>query len=149
MCTNHTDREAEWYGENTWLCYECQAKTIIVQSVRADFGLTNDAVTPMRRVIGQLVHFALDRLWYASPDSLPDDPTEGQREDHLGCCPECCAPCAALRTAAAEGYLDAMVLFWPDTLPGTSWWDERRQRVDREWLWRSWDQTDKLGCHHG
>ncbi len=144
-CANHPEREARWYGENTFLCAECHAKTMIVESVQR----AHDPFAPMRRVVGQLVHFALDQLWYQSPDSLPDEPAEGQREDHLGCCPECCAPCEALRTAAQEGYLDEMVLWWPDTLPGTSWWDQERLRVDRHWLWRAWDQTDKLGCSHG
>ncbi len=155
ICVNHDDRDGLWVAADTYLCTECAAKEIVVLGAVGDTVAREhperaeaDPMAPMRRVIGQLVHAALDQLWYSSPDALPDDPTPEQRDDHYGCCPQCCAPCAGLLDLAKAGWLDDWVLFWPDTLPQTSWWDEERQQVDRDWLRRAWGQTDKLGCVH-
>ena len=135
ICSKHADRDGLWVADKIYLCTECAAKEIVVLN-----GVVHDTATgkpfkgdplrPMRQVIGKLVHGHLTHLWSASPAALPDDPTDEQREDHLGCCPECCAPCNGLRDLAKAGWL------------------ESRQRVDPEWLWAAWGQTDKLGCHH-
>ncbi len=96
-----------------------------------------------------LTHFALDKLWYLGPDSAPDDyaPEPGEPADYQGCCPECCAPCAALKELLDAGTLDQWTLAWPDTLHSNAWWDDSRQRVDRDWLARNWANADNLGCH--
>ncbi len=153
ICSRHPDRDGLWVAEHTYLCTECAAKEIVVlNSVTRDTvtgqPMTGDPMRPMRRIIGQLLHANIDHLWYSSPDAMPDDATAADRDDFLGCCPECCAPCTAILDLTRAGWLDAWVRFWPDTLPGTSWWDEANQRVDRAWLARAWGQTDKLGCHH-
>lgn len=143
-CANHPDRDGTWLGEDTWLCHECRAKEMVVSGVLAD----HDPLLPMRRVIGQLMRSALDQLWYTTRDAAPRDATPEQlAEDYRGCCPICCAPCAALYEAGLMGYLDDWVKFWPDMLPSTSWWDERRRQVNRTWLERAWAGADELGCH--
>lgn len=103
------------------------------------------------RLVGMFVHEALDQLWYASPDAMPDGlaPDDERREDFLGCCPRCCAKCYALQGALTAGLLDIWVQYWPDTLPGTCWWDEDKREVRRDFLHRSWSQTDKRRCHDG
>ncbi len=95
-----------------------------------------------------LVHSALDQLWYASPDSAGDDPDRW--DDHLGCCPECCAPCLTVAELLEQDRLDAWVRWWPESLPGTSWWDAQRGQVDRGWLGRAWaaSRDGRLGCVH-
>ena len=89
----------------------------------------------------------MDHVWYGSPDSAPD---EGADPDgNLGCCPECCAPCSVVAELLGEGRLDMWVLWWPEFLPGSAWWDERNNRVDRGWLGRAWAaaRDGRLGCH--
>jgi hypothetical protein len=138
-CANHPGMVGAWYEGNTYLCEDCsgQRPPALVQTLDKQ----------SRRYIGMFVRFALDQLWSASPDSMGDDPTEEDKLDHLGCCPLCCAPCVALFGLLVSNELDAWVLLWPATLPGTSWWDEEIQKVDREWLSRAWEQAGRLGCH--
>ncbi len=102
-----------------------------------------------RRRVGMLTHFALDKLFYVGPDSAPDgyQPPPGRRADYQGCCPQCCGPCVALKELHDAGQLDQWVLGWPDLLHAASWWDDHRQRVDRDWLHRSWANADELACH--
>ncbi len=100
-----------------------------------------------RERVGMLVHFALDQLWQASPDSAGDD---ADPQDHLGCCPECCAPCCVVAELLEQGRLDRWVSWWPESLPGTSWWDGHHNEVDRDWLERAWaaSRDGRLGCDH-
>lgn len=91
--------------------------------------------------VGMLAYWAVDQLWYKSPDCLPE------HEDYQGCCPYCCGPCSVIRELLEHGVLDEWVRGRDDLLPGTSWWDEANQQVDREWLARSWAKADEIGCH--
>ncbi len=97
--------------------------------------------------VGMLIHAALDQLWTASPDSADRDAGPDVR---LGCCPECCAPCHVVAELLEQGRLDVWVSWWPESLPGTSWWDEANGRVDRGWLERAWaaSRDGRLGCLH-
>ncbi len=111
--------------------------------------MTSAATEPLtaqdRERVGMLLHFALDQLWMQSPDSAGEgaDPL-----DHLGCCPQCCAPCHVIWELSGEGRLDGWVRWWPESLAGTSWWDEQRSRVDVDWLERTWagSRDGRLGC---
>jgi hypothetical protein len=94
-----------------------------------------------RRRIAMITQFAVDQLWYRSPDCLPDD------ERYQGCCPSCCGPCSVLKELLDAGQLDAWLLARRDLLAGTSWWDDKNERVDRDWLARSWGNADQRGCH--
>ena len=67
----------------------------------------------------------------------------GEGADDDGCCPECCAPCKALRRLDESGQLDDVVRGFAAG-EGWYWWDEDAGRVDRGWLTRSWRLT---GCH--
>jgi hypothetical protein len=79
---------------------------------------------------GRLVGFALDALH-----------ADDQRE---GCCPECCAPCAALAHLAATGQLDRIAADYIARTGDSDWWDGVEGRVDRAWLARAWRMVD---CH--
>lgn len=115
--------------------------------------VTTTIVEPLtardRERVGMLVHSALDQLWMASPDSAPGSGAVDP-DDHLGCCPECCAPCLVVAELLEQGRLDRWVLWWPESLPGTSWWDVASMRVDRGWLDRAWAaaRDGRLGCVH-
>lgn len=189
ICANHPDREGSWFDANTFLCRECEAKTLITNDASSRYArqpgmclnhprvpgryvvvdgkwlcdvchvvatesvlnaslLSLDATS--RHWVGVFVHHALDHLWYASPDSAPEgyQPTHGEDQDseHLGCCPECCAPCHAMYSLLAAGELDIWVRQWPEDLD-CSWWDATNDRVDRGFLTRAWANSDQLGCH--
>lgn len=90
-------------------------------------------------LVGQLTHAALDRLWYASPGSLPENPTPEDIEDHSGCCPICCAPCGALKALLDNGTLEEWLLAWPGGhIEGCYYWDIKNNRVDRDFLAQAW-----------
>lgn len=102
------------------------------------------------RRLGQLIHFAIDQIWYSSREAAPDGyDFDADPVDYHGCCPVCCAPCHAIAELRDAGTLDQWVLAWPDTLPGTSWWDEEKQQVRRDWLEQAWAYalTGALCCH--
>jgi len=63
-------------------------------------------------------------------------------DDDIGCCPACCAPCAAIKALLTAGQLDDTVR---DRGPGWDWWDESRSEVDRELLARAWRLTKCCG----
>lgn len=99
-----------------------------------------DLARPDRRRIGVLVNFAVDQLWYNSPDSLDDD-------DHLGCCPVCCAPCGVLAALYRAGELDRWLALSPLKPEKCFYWDAAAGRLDRRWLLRSWRNCERLECH--
>ena len=84
---------------------------------------------------GKLTHHALNELFV----------------DDEGCCPECCAPCHALKDLDDEGVLDSVVRLWAEyddgtpTLTNHSWWKE--DKVDREWMYGQW-HTGQMNCSH-
>lgn len=82
-----------------------------------------------RQTHSWLVEAALDQIWYGE-----------QEEDSLGCCPTCCAPCAALKALLDAGTLDDAVRHRTTS----SWWDATNGRVDRDWLSKAWRMTS---CH--
>jgi hypothetical protein len=61
-----------------------------------------------------------------------------------GCCPKCCAPCAALNHLAATGQLDRIAGDYVARTGECDWWDAAAGRVDPVWLARAWRLTD---CH--
>jgi hypothetical protein len=79
---------------------------------------------------GRLVGFALDTLHAEDQDE--------------GCCPECCAPCAALSHLAATGQLDRIAGDYVARTGDCDWWDRAAGWVNRAWLDRAWRMTD---CH--
>lgn len=62
-------------------------------------------------------------------------------DDDIGCCPACCAPCAAVKALLDAGQLDDAVR---ERGPGWNWWDDTNNRVDRDLLVRAWRLTE---CH--
>ena len=94
-----------------------------------------------RRRIGQLVHAALDHLWFDSPDSNPNDLRLA------GCCPICCEQCNVIGDLLVNGDLETWLLGWSTDLDSTSWWDSGKKRVNRHWLMRAWARAPMLNCH--
>ncbi|WP_033338973.1 hypothetical protein [Catenuloplanes japonicus] len=84
-----------------------------------------------RETAAQLTSHALSSLWSAT-----EDPEVG------GCCPICCAPCAALKRLLEERVLDDLAR---NTERGSHFWDPMHDQVDRGWLERAW--AVDLGCH--
>jgi hypothetical protein len=87
-----------------------------------------------------LAQHALSSLW-ASSDVQPDD------DGVWGCCPTCCAPCAALLYLDRQGVLDAVLAEWPEggresaMFPGG--------KLDREWMYRQWSGSPvQQQCGH-
>src|ERR1700710_1764270 len=64
-------------------------------------------------------------------------------EDDEGCCPECCAPCGAIRQLRDAGQLDD-ILRGTDFASGWSYWDDELDQVDRVMLDRVWRMEE---CH--
>lgn len=67
----------------------------------------------------------------------PEDVAE-QNEFSRGCCPDCCAPCYALRELDQQGILDDVVLMAPEYLWVDIAW-RKDGKVNREWLAAVWD----------
>lgn len=61
--------------------------------------------------------------------------------DDAGCCPMCCAPCAAVLRLFQDGQLDEIV---EAGASGYDWWNAERDEVDREWMHKAWRMTE---CH--
>jgi hypothetical protein len=99
-------------------------------------------MSTLSRALGILVHHALNELSFAVED-----------EEVRGCCPQCCAPCEALKILDDEGILDAAARCWPTFDDGTatlrprnpSWWTGTE--VDRTWLHSAWSDN-ALSCTH-
>ncbi len=145
VCHIHPARPAGYHGVDTWICEECYVGLGRPKAFQPHmFAQISDFSVHDRRRIAMLVHNALDHLWESSPFAAPDgaDP-----DDYLGCCPECCAPCLTISELRTLNTLDTWLWGWPDGLIGTSWWDDLNERVDREFLTRSWWNKDLLGCH--
>jgi hypothetical protein len=63
-----------------------------------------------------------------------------------GCCPECCAPCGALKDLLDRGQLDELYGAYMDHCGTDSdTWDVDKRQVGREWLLEAWSVD--LGCH--
>lgn len=93
-------------------------------------GLTVDLVA-----VAWLAEAALDHIWYA-----------GQADGWEGCCPLCCASCAALKRLLDDGQLDALLAHAPAAVC-SAWWHVDHLGVggvDREWLANAW----RLTCCH-
>lgn len=65
----------------------------------------------------------------------------GDADQAEGCCPRCCASCAAIR-----GLLDAGILDGAGRSAGlgSAWWDPIFRQVDRSWLGSAWRRES---CH--
>jgi hypothetical protein len=61
--------------------------------------------------------------------------------DDDGCCPDCCAPCGALRDLDATGRLDDAVRPYAEQGCDLDWW--AGGAVDRQWLHARWRP---VGC---
>lgn len=64
--------------------------------------------------------------------------------DEDGCCPVCCAPCAALADLDHAGLLDQFAGRAVAEIGAHTWWVDGR--VDRRWLSDAWAQRG--GCVH-
>ena len=64
-------------------------------------------------------------------------------EDDDGCCPECCAPCKAVRDLVNSDQLDDILR---GTQFGAGWdyWDDENDQVNRALLGRTWRMEE---CH--
>jgi hypothetical protein len=85
--------------------------------------------------VAWLAESTLDHIWYAEQD-----------DDWEGCCPRCCAPCAALKRLLDDGQLDELLTHAPAAV-NSEWWAVDhlgRGGVDREWLEKAWQLT---ACH--
>lgn len=80
------------------------------------------------QAFASLARFALDVLYQADQDG--------------GCCPLCCAPCAALRSLRFTGRLNDIVAQDPGSTQSV-WWVEG-QGVNDGFLRHAWRMT---GCH--
>ncbi|WP_431881695.1 hypothetical protein [Micromonospora chalcea] len=87
-------------------------------------------VTVERDVIAMLIDAELTHLWLTERDE--------------GCCPECCAPCAALKRLLELGQLDDLIR---SRAGRNDWWDADNDQVDRVWLAAAWRRTDCGGQH--
>lgn len=95
----------------------------------ADTTTTMSTLTAARLVAGHV-----DILW--------DQWANG---DEGGCCPWCCAPCAALKDLLATGQLDELYGTYVDQGFGEmDTWDAERRQVERTWLTEAWSAN--LGC---
>lgn len=86
-----------------------------------------DLVAMDAQVAAFLIAGALDDLWYADQEE--------------GCCPQCCAPCAALKQLLDAGRLDDLVRPYEEQFSSETWLNGE---VDRNFLARAWRMTD---CH--
>lgn len=82
-----------------------------------------------RLAYAKLARFAMDMLYQASRD--------------YGCCPQCCAPCSALKHFNDEKILSEVLEADPE-VPGHLWWDDKRNRVSQSFLTKAWRMTE---CH--
>lgn len=100
-------------------------------------------MTTLEIAYSKLTHHALNELFIAGDE---------------GCCVECCAPCAALKTLDVVGQLDNVVQFWTtyddggptliesgETQDDQTWW--RNSQVDRKWLYDQW-LAGQMHCAH-
>lgn len=73
--------------------------------------------------------------------------TQNGDEDFRGCCPQCCAPCAALKELLATGQLDFLYGEYLASTGGfdTETYDAPMGQVGREWLLKAWS-VDRV-CH--
>lgn len=149
-CANHPGRRAIGYASGHWCCPECYPSALAQQTSKVAGA---EGLAPRQVTI--LVQFALDHLWYASPDAvhegIDDQPRTPDEEssttsNHLGCCPVCCAACKVLSELMDLGELDIWATSADSDMTGISWWDEAHNVVRRDWLQRSWSQTHQLGC---
>lgn len=90
-------------------------------------------------VLADLVAGHVDRLWM----QVTGDP------EVPGCCPECCAPCNALRQLQADGMLDYLYGIYMKNSGGgeSETWDDERGRLEPSWFDKAW--TVDMGCGHG
>lgn len=101
-----------------------------------------DSPTSRVEAYAMLTHAALSQLWNGSDFQ----PKEEDYEDVWGCCPVCCAPCAALRYLDAAGLLDAVCREWPEGMTSSMFKDGR---VDRDWMYRQWSNPfTQQQCGH-
>lgn len=87
--------------------------------------------SPTSRVeaYSMLAHHALSALWSQS-DFQPCD------DDMWGCCPTCCAPCAALLYLDRQGVLDHVLAEWAEGSRDCGMFVEGK--LDRGWMYRQW-----------
>lgn len=79
--------------------------------------------------VAKLARFAMDLLWQAN-------------RSH-GCCPQCCAPCAALKHFNDVGMLSHILYMDPEASTHL-WWDVPKGRVNQAFLRKAWRMTE---CH--
>lgn len=133
QCRYHPERIGSWYGENTWLCWDCKDRRRMSSSSLAD-------IRPFaRHHIATLIRSALNHLWSVSSDAYPAN---------NGCCYECCPVCFTIHELYVNGELDIWVR-QGRVEPDSIWWDVENTRVDRAWLSRAWkDAVDgRRKCH--
>lgn len=63
------------------------------------------------------------------------------------CCPQCCAPCAALHDLMECGLLDRLYLAYLDSVGGrlSATWDYDKGEINRVWLLEAW-KPGSVGC---
>jgi hypothetical protein len=90
-----------------------------------------DSPTSRVEAYAMLAHHALSHVWFVSAFQ----PREAG-DDIFGCCPGCCAPCAALLYLDRRGDLDAVLGEWAEGVAGASMFVGGK--LDRVWLYAQW-----------
>jgi len=94
-----------------------------------------ETIEVKRGTVAMLADHALTQVWEID-----------QHPDGDGCCPQCCAPCAALKQLLDAGLLDDLLRPRMQPCGSDERWDYTADRVDRAILARVWRMTS---CHLG